>query len=209
MRGAFVKVTQQRDFELENSCQAELKSEIELLKTLHSREIQECQSQIQSLLDSNSTDSLRSMQLEKTCNDLKATVADLSLSLTKLWDMNEREAAEHNQLRVNAATHKKTLDDLAGARSNIGQLNSQLQASQTAQRRTASELGRVKSTLASVKDGAEIELNMVLATLTNAERNCVASQNTQDNMASEPREHLFLHMDSIWSPHGVHMDSTL
>ena len=177
---------------MENGRRAELKSEIELLKTLHAREIQECRSQIQSLLEGNSTDSLRSMQLEKTCKDLKATVADLSLSLTKLRDTNEREAAERNQLRANAATHKKTLDDLAEARSSIGQLNSQLQASQAAQERTASELGRVKSTLASVKDGAEIELNTVLAALTDAERNCVASQNTQDNTASELRERLFL-----------------
>ena len=177
---------------MENGRRAELKSEIELLKTLHAREIQECRSQIQSLLEGNSTDSLRSMQLEKTCKDLKATVADLSLSLTKLRDTNEREAAERNQLRGNAATHKKTLDDLAEARSSIAQLNSQLQASQVAQERTASELGRVKSTLASVKDGAEIELNTVLAALTDAERNSVASQNTQDNMASELRERLFL-----------------
>ena len=132
------------------------------------------------------------MQLEKTCKDLKATVADLSLSLTKLRDTNEREAAERNQLRANAATHKKTLDDLAEARSNIAQLNSQLQASQVAQERTASELGRVKSTLASVKDGAEIELNTVLAALTDAERNFVASQDTRDNTASELRERLFL-----------------
>ena len=58
--------------------------------------------------------------------------------------------------------------------------------------RTASELGRVKSTLASVKDGAEIELNTLLAALTDAERNCVASQNTQDKTASELRERLFL-----------------
>ena len=201
----FVEVTQQRDLELENSRQAELRSEIELLKTLHAKEILECQFQIRSLLDGNSIDAFRKTQLEKTCEDLKATVSDLSLSLTRLRDTNEREAVERidvmrqcNQLRANAATHGKTLDDLAEARSNITQLKSQLQASQTAQERTASELEKVKSTLASVKYGAEIaataqaktlsELNAVRAALADAERNFVASQNTQDNTASELRE---------------------
>ena len=201
----FVKVTQQRDLELENSRQAELRSEIELLKTVHAKEILECQFQIRSFHDGNSIDTFRKTQLEKTCEDLKATVSDLSLSLTRLRDTNEREAVEHievmqqcNQLRANAATHQKTLDDLAEARSNITQLKSQLQASQTAQKRTASELEKVKSTLASVKYGAEIaataqaktlsELNAVRAALADAERNSVASQNTQDNTASELRE---------------------
>jgi hypothetical protein len=207
--GAFVKVTQQRDLELENSRQAELRSEIELLKTLHAKEILECQFQIRSLLDGNSIDAFRKTQLEKTCEDFKATVSDLSLSLTRLRDTNEREAVERidvmrqcNQLRANAATHEKTLDDLAQARSNIVQLKSQLQASQAAQERTVSELDKVKSTLASVKEGAELaattqaktlsELNTVRAALADAERNLVASQNTQDNTASELREaHLF------------------
>ena len=90
---AFVKVTQQRDLELENSRQAELRSEIELLKTLHAKEMLECQFQIRSLLDGNSIDAFRKTQLEKTCEDLKATVSDLSLSLTRL---HEREAVEHS-----------------------------------------------------------------------------------------------------------------
>ncbi|EDR00727.1 uncharacterized protein LACBIDRAFT_313185 [Laccaria bicolor S238N-H82] len=183
----------QRDLELENNRRTKLRSEIELLKTLHAAEILECRSQIQSLLDGNSTDAFRNTQLEKTCEDLKATVADLSLSLTKLRDTNEREAAERSkQLRANAATHKKTLDDLAEARSKIAQLNSQLQASQAAQERTATELGKVRSTLASVKNGAEIELNTVRAALADAEINPIASQNTQDNTASELRERVFL-----------------
>ena len=144
----------------------------------------ECQFQIRSLLDGNSIDAFRKTQLEKTCQDLQATVSDLSLSLTRLRDMK--------------ATHEKTLDDLAEARSNITQLKSQLQASQIAQERTASELEKVKSTLVSVKDGAEIaattqaktlsELNTVRAALADAERNSVASQKTQDNTASELRE---------------------
>ncbi|EDR09683.1 uncharacterized protein LACBIDRAFT_326214 [Laccaria bicolor S238N-H82] len=203
--GAFVKVTQQRDLELENSRQAELRSEIELLKTLHAKELLECQFQIRSLLDGNSVDAYRKTQLEKTCDDLKATVSDLSLSLTRLRDTNEREAVERidvmrqcNQLRANAATHGKTLDDLAEARSNIAQLKSQLQASQAAQERTVSELDKVKSTLASVEDSADIaattqaktlsELNMLRAALADTERNFVALQNTQDSTASELRE---------------------
>jgi hypothetical protein len=157
--GMFLKVTQQRDLELENSRQAELRSEIELLKTLHAKEILECQFQIRSLLDGNSIDAFRKTQLEKTCEDLKATVSDLSLSLTRLRDTNEREAVERiglmrqcNQLRANAATHEKTLDDLAEARSNIAQLKSQLQVSQAAQERGVSELDKVKSTLSSRDD---------------------------------------------------------
>jgi len=149
----------QRDLELENSRQAELRSEMELLKTLHAKEILECQFQIRSLLDGNSIDAFRKTQLEKTCEDLKATVSDLSLSLTRLRDTNEREAVERigvmrqcNQLRANAATHEKTLDDLAEARSNIAQLKSQLQVSQVAQERAVSELDKVKSTLSSRDD---------------------------------------------------------
>ena len=190
---------------MENSRQAELRSEIELLKTLHAKEILECQVQIRSLLDGNSIDASRKTQLENTCEDLKATVSDLSLSPTMLRDTNEREAVECinvmrqcNQLCANAATHEKTLNDLAEARSNISRLESQLQASQAEQERTLSELEEVKSTLASVKDGAEIaattqaktlsELNTIHAALVDAEKNLVASQNTQDNTASELRE---------------------
>ena len=214
--GLFVKVTQQRDLELWNSRFVELRSEIELLKTLHAKEILECQFQIRSLLDANSIDAFRKTQLEKTGEGLKSAVSDLSLSLTRLRDTNEREAVEHidvvrrcNQLRANAATHEKTLDDLAEARSSIAQLTSQLQASQAVQERTVSELDKVKSTLASVKYGVEIgattevktqsELNMVCAALADAERNFVASQNTQDNMmASERREaRLFLEKVSL------------
>ena len=160
------------DLELENSRRAELRSEIELLKTLHAKEILECRFQIQSLLDSNSIDAFRKTQLEKTCEDFKATVSDLSLSLTKLRDTNEREAAE--------------------ARSNILQLKSQLQASQAAQDRIAAELDEVKSTLANVMDDAEIaattqakRLDTVRTALAEAERNFVASQNAYDNTASE------------------------
>ena len=60
------------------------------------------------------------------------------------------------------------------------------------------KLEKLKSTLANVKDGAEIaatthaktlsELNAVRAALADAERNFVASQNTQENTASELRE---------------------
>jgi len=201
IEGAFVKVTQQRDLESENSRRVELRSEIELLKTLHAKEILECQFQIQSLLNSISVDAIRKTQLEKTCEDLKATMSDLSLSLTKLRDTNEREAVEHiDVLRANAATHEKTLDDLAEARSNIAQLKSQLQASQAAQERTASELDKVKSRAeiaATTQAKTLSELNTVRAALADAERNFVVSQNTQDNTASELREaRLFLEVRS-------------
>lgn len=175
------------DLELEKRRQAELRSEIELLKTLHAREILECRFQIQSLLDGHSIDAFRKAQLGKTCEDLQATVSELSRSLTRLRDTNDREAVERinecNQLRANAVTHEKTLDDLAEARSNIAQLKSQLHASQVAQERIASELDEVNSTLASVMDGAEIELKTVRAALAEAERNFVASQNAHDNTA--------------------------
>jgi myosin heavy subunit len=93
-----------------------------------------------------------------------------------------------NQLR---ATHGKTLDDLAEARSNIAQLTSQLQASQAAQERTASELDKVKSRaeIAVTTQAKTLsELNTVRAALAEAERNFVASQNAQDNTASELTE---------------------
>jgi ABC-type transporter Mla subunit MlaD len=93
-----------------------------------------------------------------------------------------------NQLR---ATHGKTLDDLAEARSNIGQLTSQLQASQAAQERTASQLDKVKSRseIAATSQAKTLsELNTVRASLAEAERNFVASQNAQDNTASELME---------------------
>ena len=178
---------------MENSLRAELRSEIELLKTLHADEILGYRLQIQSLLDANSTDAFQKTQLEKTCEDLRATVADLSLSLTKLRDTNEREAVERaDELRANAATLEETLDDLAEARSNVARLESQLEASQEAQGRTASELDEVKSTLASVMDEAEIAattqaktLDTVRAALAEAERNFVAAQNAHDKTAEE------------------------
>ena len=178
---------------MENSLRAELRSEIELLKAQHADEILGYRLQIQSLLDANSTDAFQKTQLEKTCQDLRATVSDLSSSLTKQRDTNEREAAERtDELRANAATLEETLDDLAEARSNVAQLESQLEASQEAQGRIASELDDVKSTLASVMDEAERAattqaktLDTVRAALAEAERNFVAAQNAHDKTAEE------------------------
>ena len=178
---------------MENSLRAELRSEIELLKTLHADEILGYRLQIQSLLDANSTDAFQKTQLEKTCEDLRATVSDLSSSLTKLRDTHERAAAERtDELRANAATLEETLDDLAEARSNVAELESQLEASQEAQGRIASELDDVKSTLSSVMDEAEIAattqaktLDTVRAALAEAEKNFVAAQNAHDKTAEE------------------------
>ena len=130
--GVFVKVTQQKDLELENSRQAELRSEIELLKTLHAKEILECQFHIRSLFDGNSMDAYRKTQLEMACEDLKATVSDLSLSLTRLQDTNEREAVERIDVMRQRNRDAETANRLVESQHRHGQSLEAKIAQQTA-----------------------------------------------------------------------------
>jgi predicted RNase H-like nuclease (RuvC/YqgF family) len=149
---------------LENIRRIELQHELELLKTLHAKEILEFQFQIRSILDGSSHDAYQRSQLEKTCEDLRGTVSDLSQSLNKLRQTNEKDvlartelAQECAQLRAKVTTHDKTLSDLSEAKSKITQLESQLRISQEAQEKMASELSRSQSAREndkSNKDGA-------------------------------------------------------
>jgi hypothetical protein len=91
-------VHQQRELDLEKIRRIELQHELELLKTLHAKEILECQFQVRSLLDDSSHDAYQRSQLEKTCEDLRATVSDLSQSLNKLWETNEQDALARTEL---------------------------------------------------------------------------------------------------------------
>ena len=150
---------------MENIRRIELQHELELLKTLHAKEILECQFQIRSLLDGSSHDAYQRSQLEKTCEDLRATMSDLSQSLNKLRETNEKDslartelAQECAQLRAKVTTHDKTLSDLTEAKSKIALLESQLKISQEAQEKMASELSRyqpAQQNAKSNKDGAK------------------------------------------------------
>lgn len=154
----------QRELDLDNIRRIELQHELELLKTLHAKEVLECQFQIRSLIDGSSHDAYQRSQLEKTCENLRATVSDLSQSLNKLRDTSEKDALartelaqECAQLRAKVRTHDKTLSDLTEAKSKIALLESQLKISQEAQEKMASELSRspsARENAKSNKDGA-------------------------------------------------------
>lgn len=149
---------------MDNIRRIELQHELELLKTLHAKEVLECQFQIRSLIDGSSHDAYQRSQLEKTCENLRATVSDLSQSLNKLRDTSEKDALartelaqECAQLRAKVRTHDKTLSDLTEAKSKIALLESQLKISQEAQEKMASELSRspsARENAKSNKDGA-------------------------------------------------------
>ena len=83
---------------MEDIRRIELQHDLELLKTLHAKEILECQFQIRSLLDGSSHDAYQRSQLEKTCEDLRATVSDLSQSLNKLRETKEKVAQAPTEL---------------------------------------------------------------------------------------------------------------
>ena len=148
---------------MDNIRRIELQHELELLKTLHAKEILECQFQIRSLLDGSSHDAYQRSQLEKACEDLRATVSDLSQSLNKLRETNEKDALartelaqECAQLRAKVTTHDKTLSDLTEAKLKIANLESQLKTSQEAQK-MASEISKSQSApqnTRSKKDGS-------------------------------------------------------
>ena len=106
-----------------------MQHELELLKSLHAKEILECQFQIRSLLDDNSHNAYQRSQLEKTCKDLTATVSDLSQPLSKLREVNEKDALARTEL----------LSDLTEAKSKIAHLELQHKISQEAQEKMAPE----------------------------------------------------------------------
>ena len=141
-----------------------MQHELELLKTLHAKEILQCQLQIRSLLDGDSHEAYQRSQLEKTFEDLTATVSDLAQSLSKLQETNEEDALartelaqECAQLRAKVTTHDKTLSDLTEAKLKIANLESQLKTSQEAQKKMASEISKSQSApqnTRSKKDGS-------------------------------------------------------
>ena len=149
---------------MDNIRRIELQHELELLKTLHAKEILEFQFQIRSLLDGSSHDAYQRSQLEKACEDLRATVSDLSQSLNKLRETNEKDALartelaqECAQLRAKVTTHDKTLSDLTAAKLKVANLESQLKTSQEGQKKIASEPSKSQSAPQNTKsknDGA-------------------------------------------------------
>ena len=120
-----------------------MQHELELLKTLHAKEILQCQLQIRSLLDGDSHEAYQRSQLEKTFEDLTATVSDLAQSLSKLQETNEEDALARTELAQECAQLRakvgKTLSDLTEAKLKIAHLELQQKISQEAQEKMAPE----------------------------------------------------------------------
>ena len=120
-----------------------MQHELELLKTLHAKEILQSQLQIRSLLDGDSHEAYQRSQLEKTFEDLTATVSDLAQSLSKLQETNEEDALARTELAQECAQLRakvgKTLSDLTEAKSKIAHLELQQKISQEAQEKMAPE----------------------------------------------------------------------
>ena len=88
---------QRQSLELEAIRRNEFKGDLDLLKIMHEKEIMECRFQIRSLMDGDSTAEYRRDHLEKTTEDLKAVVCNLSLALEKLKETHEKEVMERLQ----------------------------------------------------------------------------------------------------------------
>ncbi|EDR09680.1 uncharacterized protein LACBIDRAFT_319013 [Laccaria bicolor S238N-H82] len=86
-----------QSLELEAIRRNEFKGDLDLLKVMHEKELMECQFQIRSLMDGDSTAEYRRDHLEKTTEDLKAVVCSLSVALEKLKETHEKEVMERLQ----------------------------------------------------------------------------------------------------------------
>ena len=100
---------QQQSLELEAIRRNEFKGDLDLLKIMHEKEIIDCRFQIRSLMGGDSTAEYRRDHLEKTTEDLKAVVCNLSLALEKSKETHEKEVmgrlqfmGEFKKLRASA-----------------------------------------------------------------------------------------------------------